>query len=579
MKKTRDRMNRVLALILSVALMVSTAGCANIGKSGSVAVISTQQEFSDELIKNLKAYADNLLKYGRDQSKKTPLFYDGINIETKEPLIWRNFDGKEYVPSNMAVQQNMFRFLDGMTAVTGDKKYRKAAQDAIKYMFKNQASSLGLLYWGGHAFVDINTQKPTHPSDESLFHELKFDLPFYDLLYATDKKSSSKFVEGFWTSHIKNWNRLEFNRHGYYTKAEESIWNEPPKDKYEVGYATKSLTFISSAADLIYAAAKDFEYSGNENSFKWAKALAKQYHDIANKDTGLWGSVYTYYLGTLDGKPHVNDKAKEQFGEAFDGKIWDTTLILKEQARMVYGEYATSLLLISEDLQGVDSTFKEYAINGLKSFAKCAYLPEEGRFMPILTDGTDLTGYTLDAEGSYGRKGSTLEHYADNGELLLSYVMGALCSGDKELWETARSLARVAGLGDIGSEPGKDVSLNYFQSTNNIFYLETLLRLYEKTKNDTYLTLAANIGKTICETKYKDGYFKMDIEDRYITFDGREQVAVLKLYAYLTGKLDAVKYNPVSSICVLDGGYMDEFGVKKQYLGYAELLRFLNKKI
>jgi len=43
----------------------------------------------------VREFADNVLKYGRDTygPKHTPLFVDGLNIHTNEPVKWIDPDG------------------------------------------------------------------------------------------------------------------------------------------------------------------------------------------------------------------------------------------------------------------------------------------------------------------------------------------------------------------------------------------------------------------------------------------------------------------------------------------------------
>ena len=57
--------------------------------------------------------------------------------------------------SSQASQQNLFRTLTALSNLTGGPKCKNAAKEAIAYMFKNYRSKNGLLYWGGHTFVDL----------------------------------------------------------------------------------------------------------------------------------------------------------------------------------------------------------------------------------------------------------------------------------------------------------------------------------------------------------------------------------------------------------------------------------------
>ena len=69
----------------------------------------------------VRQFADQVLAHGRDvYGKPTPLFVDGLNVDTLEPVKWKWADGKEWVLCNLANQQGLFRALDGLSRLTGD---------------------------------------------------------------------------------------------------------------------------------------------------------------------------------------------------------------------------------------------------------------------------------------------------------------------------------------------------------------------------------------------------------------------------------------------------------------------------
>jgi len=115
--------------------------------------LGTETSDANESTKYLDAvrtFADNVLKYGRDTygPKHTPLFVDGLNIHTHEPVKWIDPDGTRWVLSNLASQQTLMRTLDGLSEITGDPKYREAAMQAIRYAFEHLRTPSGLFYWG-----------------------------------------------------------------------------------------------------------------------------------------------------------------------------------------------------------------------------------------------------------------------------------------------------------------------------------------------------------------------------------------------------------------------------------------------
>ena len=62
--------------------------------------------------------------------------------------------------SNFASQQALLRTLDGLTGVTGEEKYRRAAEETTRYALEHLRTPNGLLYWGGHLAWDLQEEKP-----------------------------------------------------------------------------------------------------------------------------------------------------------------------------------------------------------------------------------------------------------------------------------------------------------------------------------------------------------------------------------------------------------------------------------
>lgn len=178
-----------------------------------VATESSDPNENSKYLDAVREFADNVLKYGRDTygPKHTPLFVDGLNIHTHEPVKWIIPDGQEWVLSNFASQQNLFRTLDGLSNLTGDPKYKKAAEEAIKYALDNLQSPSGLFYWGGHSAYDAQADKPCGRGT----HELKGYYPYYELMWEVNPKATRQYIEAFWAGHILDWSSLSMNRHYY----------------------------------------------------------------------------------------------------------------------------------------------------------------------------------------------------------------------------------------------------------------------------------------------------------------------------------------------------------------------------
>ena len=131
----------------------------------------------------VRQFADQALAHGRDTyGKPTPLFVDGINVDTLEPVKWKWADGKEWVLCNLASQQGLFRTLDGLSRVTGEPRYKDAALEALRYAFDHlrygTENNGGLLAWGGHlAYNATDDCLMGNPDGSGRIHELKCFYP------------------------------------------------------------------------------------------------------------------------------------------------------------------------------------------------------------------------------------------------------------------------------------------------------------------------------------------------------------------------------------------------------------------
>ena len=125
----RSRLNISIILFLTIYLTIIC-----------LATEITNTDDPNRYLSAVRTFADNVLKYGRDiyGPKHTPLFVDGLNIHTHEPVKWIAPNGDRWILSNLASQQNLFSTLDGLTKATGDPKYKQVAMSAIRHAFDHE---------------------------------------------------------------------------------------------------------------------------------------------------------------------------------------------------------------------------------------------------------------------------------------------------------------------------------------------------------------------------------------------------------------------------------------------------------
>ncbi|MHC4682499.1 MAG: hypothetical protein ACYTEK_27905 [Planctomycetota bacterium] len=267
-------------------------------------------------VSSVRTFADNVLKYGKDTygPKQTPLFIDGINLRTHEPAKWKR-DGQEWILSNLASQQNLFRVLDGLTSLTGDPKYRRAAVQATEYAFANLRSPNGLLHWGGHVAYDALADGLCM---EQYNHELKCNYPYYEFMWQVDRQATKQFLETFWAAHILNWSNLEMNRHGNMKKPFGNPWGNEYGDEPVFFWGT-GLSFINTGSDLFYAGAMLAKLSGEKEPLIWSKRLAKRYVETRNPKTGIGGYQFSQSRTATCAPGIRGDRAQYQYGDDFKG--------------------------------------------------------------------------------------------------------------------------------------------------------------------------------------------------------------------------------------------------------------------
>jgi len=179
---------RPIAFILIASGLLAATGCFHASSNPVPAETERVQRLSSQKYYDaVQEFLDTVLEHGRDTfgEKDSPLFVDGLDVETMEPVVWKQ-GGEEWVLSNFASQQSLLRTLDGYSAITGEKKYRRAAEDAARYALNHLNSKSGLLYWGGHEAYDLKADTKIGGRHYDGLHELKNHQPYYELMYRAD---------------------------------------------------------------------------------------------------------------------------------------------------------------------------------------------------------------------------------------------------------------------------------------------------------------------------------------------------------------------------------------------------------
>ena len=497
----------------------------------------------------VRQIADNILHYGRDCYAKSrgdlansPMFADGLNINTKEHIKWKPPEGKAFAVSNLVNQQNLFRTLSALSNLTGNDQYKNAAVEAIKFHFDKFQDKSGLLQWGGHRV--INLEKLQVNGNKSMKHELKNAFPYYELMYQVNPEKTVKFIKAFWNAHVFDWANLEISRHGSYGKEICLLWehdfNNPDPFRETIG-----LSFLSAGNDLIYSAAMLYKLTGDKKALKWAKRLAKMYVKARNPRTNLGTYKYTKAMKRGETNDYSNtnskygDRAFRQLGPEFGKAALEGNMLSGGEPYSIYVMNALMELQLTDDIGEEVKEFAEWTLDGLNAYIDYAYMPEKNMFKPLITDGTDLSGYVLPRDGYYGKAGKVMKPFLTDSTYFYSFSRAFEFSDDLRYWEILRNIAIYYDLGDLGKSPGKKTKINFKTKCQQEILIFGLICIYRATAINDYLQLASIIADNIIENNYNKGFF-VSTGSNIALFDTVKPLAILSLEAELRDEADKV---------------------------------------
>jgi pectate lyase len=484
-------------------------------------------ETARRFVNSVRVFADNVLERCRDRygTRETPLLADAICPETGEPRKWEG-----HILSNLACQQNFLRTLDGLSALTKEKRLRNRAQEWIAYALKVlQDPASGMLYWGGHTSYDLLEDRPLIGN-----HELKCVYPYYQFLYQLDPEATRWAIEGFWNRHIKDWSTLLFNRHGEYAPWDRSA---PWEHEYKGGplpiIDNVSLSFINTGSDLIYAGALLFKLSGNEKPLLWAKRLAGRYDEIRNETTGLGGYQFNHREPC-----RVRISFKKPLGDRPD--VNETTVITNGVIQTRYGRVAITFLNLFETLGPSEGKeFLDLTIEDLKALGRYSYDPSDRCFHAVLADGTRLSPSDC-MEGVGYCSPVKLRKLPANGLMFWAYAKGYRLTGDGFLRRMVEDLARGMGWGEIFD--GTDDRTPPREDRSDVYALLGLLELYRMSEETKFLNMAADLGDRLLQRHFVDGFFTTsgDIRGGYTHINSDLPLALLHLAVAIEGRMFAL---------------------------------------
>ncbi|WP_224450363.1 hypothetical protein [Haloprofundus salilacus] len=504
----------------------------------------------DEFIDSVRTHAKTVLEHGRDQygHKRTPLFADAIDPTEGEALPYdaRDVDDERRL-SNFSVQQEFLRTLVALTTMTGETVFRDKAERLTSWVTTNLTDTSGLLYWGGHTAYDLD-------DDELVFHkgkhELKFEYPFYELLFNVDTEGTRRFVEAFWNAHVCDWSTLDFNRHGEWDEVVGDVWQHD-YDGGDVFFWGDGLTFVNTGSDLYYAAAMLAAYTDDDDPLRWSKRLARRYVET-RQDPGISGYQFSQHASYCNGPAIRGDRAQYQFAPYIHGDhlVYEGTLF---RPRPVIQRQQ---LALGELLGDRGSEFTRWAVEELRAWYTVAYRVSTNEFEPMLTDGFSLEGFVCRREGYFGPKGRIVEPIRAGPEFFWAYAQAVRLTGDVICWRAIRDIGRGIGLGDVGDAVDGEVDLHPESSSDRPDYavLYGLLELYRATERSAYLDAALEVGERLRDNRYREQFGGFVDDNERLRLDDPVPLALLHLAAAVHGDDGENLPSPVGESHIPKGG-------------------------
>lgn len=463
-------------------------------------------------------FAEAVLAHGRDRygAVHTPLFVDGLHVESLKPAAWIFTTGDKWIMSDYANQQPLMRLLDGLTALTGTNSYRAAAEAATAYMLTNAISGSGMLYWGGHTVIDLEEDSPagtqwgkapSGPRNEPQeMHELKGTQPYFEMMWRVDPTQARKVAFSIWGGHITDWTTLDYNRHGTTSKdLLRSSWGTTFDESGTVPFVTTggNLAFAQVTMPFLRSSVMLALLENDDDALLWARRMANQWQRARHPVTGLSGGQLSWRIGhdrAIDALAHAYPSINEANIVASyhqTGRYHDLPL-----AQMQAGE---ALLAAGGPRAVVGQEFIDWAASDLVTYAERCYDDESGLFLSMMTDGTLIDANLVDPGYYIPEDMLPLE---PDGNLLWSYALAYRLKGQRAHWDMLRKLWPVFGLGTLGEPDGSGRALaTGFCESREWRAIYALLELKRATGDDQFLTLAGRIANNLIELQSPSGFF------------------------------------------------------------------------
>ena len=239
-----------------------------------------QAQPTPDSLQTVRAYADTLIERGRDTygAEHSPLFAatldrENLTVFEKAPPApggIRNHD-RALWGANPMHDQNLYQVLYALSKITGDAKYSREADAALKFFFENcQSEVTGLMTWGEHLSWGFRKDARSKQNWQDDIHEFFRPWVLWDKTFVLAPKPAKKFALGLWNHQIYDQKTGAFSRHAKWSSHGPETDSEYPRH----------------GGFYIQTWAKAWEKTGDETFLKAIETLVGFFEKQKNSITG-----------------------------------------------------------------------------------------------------------------------------------------------------------------------------------------------------------------------------------------------------------------------------------------------------
>jgi len=242
----------------------------------------------------VRTFLDTLLSRGTDRYGPTPspMFVSILDCATKEhpgcelpPIEGQRQGDRAPFGGNLQHDLMLLRACSYVSQMTGDEKYRQAADAYLRFFLDNCTSTpTGLWPWGEHAHWDFIKEAPGHNTHEYLGAA---PIEFWAQAWEMNPKAVLREADGL-LNHVVNLQTFDYNRHA---DISQPLATPRPKDMVFLDFPRHG-GFYTQVWAFAYSRTGDGKY------LDWCGKMMDHFESVRHGQSGLLPSTSTTSAGS-----------------------------------------------------------------------------------------------------------------------------------------------------------------------------------------------------------------------------------------------------------------------------------------